>query len=1115
MKTLIEMLESKREIKNKGITIIMNSNTEKFISFENLYKKSKGVLYNLQKKGLKPQDEVIFQIDDNEQFMYLFWACILGGMIPVPITVGNNDLHKMKVVNVWGNLSNPYIVTDKSTHQKLSLFLRNSDIKNKEKMIGERVIFIEELINVVKEGVIYSSKQQDIAFIQFSSGSTGAPKGVILTHHNLLTNIRDIVKRIEVGELDSMLSWMPLTHDMGLICCHLMPIFKGINQVNMNPWLFIRNPILWLKKANEYRTTILSSPNFGYHYFLKYFKEKYAENWDLSCIRLILNGAEPIAINTVNEFLKRMTPYDLKTTSMYPVYGMAEATVGISGPTIDKEINPIYLQRQNLNFGKKVKEVGSESEDAAPFVAVGFPVDSCQVRICDNKNNVMEDMYIGNIQIRGDNVTQGYYNNIEATNETITSDGWLKTGDLGFMMNGEIVITGRAKEIIIINGQNIYPHDIERMIESLPSMELGKVVACGVFNEQKHTDELILFILYKGKIRSFIPLLHQAKQIIQEMFAIPVKNIIPIKKIPKTTSGKVRRLFLAQCYREGMYTLLLEEIKKEQNGLELIDNIQVESIDYVERKMQSLWEKVFDKTILRPTDNFFEIGGDSLKANLLNSMIEESFNLYIPINKLFEAPTIIGMSKVIKLSMGDVISQKGITVNKGAKKYEASFAQKQIYMHSQLYDNKLLYNLPHGIFIEGKINYDKFQQVCEKLIARHVSLRTSFLWENQNLFQIINDKLDLDVEYCEIKENEVDNLIADFVQEFDLKCAPLMRIKLIKINIKKYLILFDIHHMIADGTAIKNLITEGIQLYKGNKLKQDILQYYDYLEWRNSPEEKKKTHSQLNFWKEEFLNSVPKLNLPTDFNRSPVKKITGEKVDLFLTEEMTNQIRMFSRAQQVTPFMFFLAAYNVLLSKYSHQKDIVIGVPVDGRKQPDLFSVVGMFVNSLPLRNYPNGNKQFDEFLNEVKEKNIKMYGNSDYPFEKLVEQLDINRDPSRMPLFDVMINYLTLENELMDNLDVSCNLYDINKNISMFDLNLIINEKRKEYRLTMEYSTDLYKKETVKLMLGRLVNIIEQIIENPKLKLEEIELLTRLERMRIVENFNKSKKHIVADFNF
>ncbi|WNY45335.1 condensation domain-containing protein [Bacillus cereus] len=151
----------------------------------------------------------------------------------------------------------------------------------------------------------------------------------------------------------------------------------------------------------------------------------------------------------------------------------------------------------------------------------------------------------------------------------------------------------------------------------------------------------------------------------------------------------------------------------------------------------------------------------------------------------------------------------------------------------------------------------------------------------------------------------------------------------------------------------------------------------------------------------------------------------------------------------------------------------------------------------------------------KLKKKNIKMYGNSDYPFEKLVEQLDINRDPSRMPLFDVMINYLTLENELMDNLDVSCNLYDINKNISMFDLNLIINEKRKEYRLTMEYSTDLYKKETVKLMLGRLVNIIEQIIENPKLKLEEIELLTRLERMRIVENFNKSKKHIVADFNF
>lgn len=643
-KSLVEVI-TERSLGNKGITFIKGESEEVFLSYNELYNRAIGILYYFQKIGIKRSQELVFQIEDNKSFICIFWACILGGIIPVPITVGNIDEHKAKFFRIWKILNNPYFITNDKIFKKLEEFAIQHNLKELMGEIKVRTLMEDELDKLEGKGRIFESSMQDIALIQFSSGSTGDPKGVVLTHGNLLHNTVAIIKGSGLMEDNNTLNWMPLTHDMGLIGFHIKSIVAGVNQYLIPTNLFIRRPTLWLIKACQHKTTHLYSPNFGYKHFLSFYREEAAKGWDLSSVRVIFNGAEPISSNLCNKFLDKMEKHGLKRSAMFTVYGLAEASVGAALPPLGEMFLTHHLSRNRLNVGQKVERVNPEDQRCIAFCDLGYPVEYCHIRICNEDNAVLEDNTIGYIQIRGKNVTNGYYNNPEETNRIKTKDGWINTGDLGFMVNGRLVITGRAKDIIFVNGQNYYPHDIERIAEDVEGVELGGIAACGVPNRVKHSDEIILFVIFKKSIEEFIPLARTLKRHLNERTGLEIAHIIPVKKIPKTTSGKVQRYKLGEYYQAGQHDSILEEIEKLER--EMFREKNIVASRSTELELLKICREVIGRDEISLNDNFFDIGMNSIILTRIADRVEEIYLGKVKAADFFKYPNIIKLADFI------------------------------------------------------------------------------------------------------------------------------------------------------------------------------------------------------------------------------------------------------------------------------------------------------------------------------------------------------------------------------------------------------------------------------------------------------------------------------------
>ncbi|WP_366295333.1 amino acid adenylation domain-containing protein [Paenibacillus sp. AN1007] len=641
--TLVDVIRDRSKMTDRGIRFIDSDKMETLVSYRQLLDEAKGYLGYLQSVGIKPGQEIIFQIQENKCFLVAFWACLLGGMIPVPVSIGEDEDQNMKVYRIWELLNAPFMIASEKVLEKMKKFALEHELTDFYRHLQKRAEIIHDRVYEY-ETVKYSEpKSEDLAFIQFSSGSTGDPKGVMLTHRNLIYNACGAINCAKISANDSFLSWMPLTHDMGLIGFHLVPLVAGINQYLMPTELFIRKPILWMKKVNQHQATILSSPNFGYKYFLNFFREDKAQGWNLSCVRIIYNGAEPILPEVCDEFLNVLSAYQLKKTAMFTVYGLAEASVAVSFPETDKEFEAVYVHRGHLNFGEHVIEVEKDAAHVASFAVVGQAVDYCRIRICDEEMNPVPDRMIGKIQIQGDNVTQGYYNNPSATEKLFTRDGWVNTGDLGFMMNGNLVVTGREKDIIFINGKNIYPHDIERAATQLHEIELGRVAACGVFDSNSQSEEIIVFVVYKKKVEHFLPLVRDIKKHLYIYGGWSVKEVLPIKKLPKTTSGKIQRYQLAKQYEAGKFASESANIEaalvNDKNRQKASVSVQV-----LERELLSLFAEVMVGKKIELEDSYFDMGATSLQLAQIAERIEEKYGEELAVTDLFTYPSITDLA---------------------------------------------------------------------------------------------------------------------------------------------------------------------------------------------------------------------------------------------------------------------------------------------------------------------------------------------------------------------------------------------------------------------------------------------------------------------------------------
>ena len=555
---------------DRAVHFHSGENQVRRVSYAELHQRALGMLHHLQQLGAKPGDHLILLLNNNEQFLDAFWGAVLGGIVPVPVAIGISDEHRRKLLRIARKLGQPFIFSDRKTLERIGQFVQSAgdaDLSATFAALRPRAFVGEDITDLSKPGAVHEARPEDTAFIQFSSGSTSEPKGVVLTHANLMAHSQSVNQAGGFNENDTSLSWMPLTHDMGLIGFHLVMFAARVDAHLMPTELFVRRPLLWLTLASQVRATILCSPNFGYRHYLKVLDDRSPGNLDLSSVRLIFNGAEPISVELCEEFMARLAGLGLKRTAMFPVYGLAEASLAATFPPVGRHYRTLLLDRHHLGVGARAQVVGTGSRDAVALVSVGQPIPRCQLRICGDDDSLLPDGTIGHIHIRGENVTSGYFREPQINAATITQDGWLRTGDLGLLLDGETYITGRAKEILFVNGQNYYPHDLEAIAQRAPGMELGKIVVAGVRPPAAETDQLTVFALYRGDPAEFPALATEITRLINEQAGLEVAQVVPVRRIPKTTSGKIQRHLLEQQLIDGEFAADLAEIAKHCTGL--------------------------------------------------------------------------------------------------------------------------------------------------------------------------------------------------------------------------------------------------------------------------------------------------------------------------------------------------------------------------------------------------------------------------------------------------------------------------------------------------------------------------------------------------------------------
>jgi len=636
---LAHILRDARD-KEREIRFIDGAKDESTLTFSELWNEAVSLLGALQKRGMAAGDELVIFSKSNQHFVVAFWAAVLGGIVPVPVAVGISDEHRLKLFRIMTQLQRATLYTERGLYDRLIEFARSQD---RNEIIGklEQRTMLGGEIDAGLPGEIFEAGTNDTAFIQYSSGSTSDPKGVCLTHENLTTNIRAIVEGAGWVADDQSLSWMPLTHDMGLIGYHLSVLAAGMNHAVMDTGVFVRRPLLWMSKASELKATQLCSPNFGYKHFLKLFERKGLDNLDLSSVRLILNGAEPISWDLCEDFLNALAPFGLQRTAMFPVYGLAEATVAVTFPTPGNEYSRIVVDRHNLRVGAPIKMLQPDDADAVSFVKVGRAVRDCAIRITDDEDKLLDDGVVGNIQAHGTNITRGLYDD-EAGVELFTEDQWLRTGDCGVVVDGELAITGRSKDIIIVNGQNYFPHDIEEIIAQIDGLDLGKVVVCGVSTAKSQTEELLVFLLYRQDIESFRALADGVRDLVAARTGLEVDHIIPVNRIPKTTSGKVQRAKLATSYTDGEFDTEVHALAGSPDvGDDLDDDPLVREIELICREFSK-------ERRIGPDDNLFEVGVSSLTLTEIVLAVDEKHPGKVDISDLFDYPTIRELANFIR-----------------------------------------------------------------------------------------------------------------------------------------------------------------------------------------------------------------------------------------------------------------------------------------------------------------------------------------------------------------------------------------------------------------------------------------------------------------------------------
>ena len=1017
--------------------------TDVQITFRELNERAGRLAGYLSHLGVSESEPVGFMIERSVEMIIGVLAIMKTGGIYLPI-----------------NFKNPqsridYIIKDSGAKVIVTMdtFKEIGDII-KEENPGNQVSFSLK----TKPGSFCSDNR--LAYIIYTSGSTGKPKGVIISHWNVSPLMYWGYNHTQINSDDRAIQNTSYYFDWFIWeVFHTLTSGASLHMVSDEILLDSYECSFYMEK---HRITIFNVTPTQLRYLL-------VPGIMLKNLRFLLLAGEKFPVDLLKK-CEKSVPADCR---IFNLYGPTETTILSTSLEIDRSCPGKYDELSSVPIGRALGNTG--------------------LLILDNELNPCSENEWGELYIAGDGVSQGYLNNPELTAERfVTLENVVlppssysrrqktqhpvlyRSGDrVRQLSDGNIEFLERIDFQVKIRGLRIELGEIERQVRMCKGVSDAVVLAKEDTSGEKSLCAYIICSIPAETDSVIIGAKDYLSGIIPD-YMIP-SNFIPIEKFPLNPNGKIDINALpAPNARE--YT---------------------PPRDKIEEKLISIWADTLGIQIkeIGIDDNFLELGGHSLKASLMSARIHEEFNVKISNVEVFKLKNVRSIGEHVKKESGKDIF---IAIQPGEEKeyYTLSPSQNRFYFLYQIDPGSTVYNILEVLVFEGDLDIKKIEATFCKLISRHDSLRTSFPTVGKNPVQLVREHVDFSIQYLDSPGQEPGKIIRDFVRPFDLKQSPLMRIRLVKTAEKTHLCLFDIHHIIFDLVSLELFIKEFVTIYTGkpDSLPPLKLQYKDYSEWQNELIVTGEIKKQENFWLNEFSNRPPNLSIPTDYERPKIQSFEGENIIFEIPADESDKLKEYAAQEDTTMFVVMITIFYIFLGKLSNEEDIVIGTPTAGRRYAELYGIIGLFINTLALRNFPKAEKTFLDFLKEVKQRTLEAFDNQDYQFEDLVRNIKIKRDEVRNPLYDVLFTYRWERAGTLSSIDSRLNIkkLEIKQSQIMLDLVLVVNELEHlpQLYVSIGYCSKLFKRETIEEFIKHFKQIVSQVVRNKHILIKDIKII-------------------------
>lgn len=1032
-KTVAELFEEQAKETPDKTALVFNSQR---LSYKELSEKSNSLAHYLQTHGVNSGAIVGIFLDKSLESIIAILSILKCGAIYMPIDINYPDSR----IN--------FMIEDSDAVCILSASHLKTKLENHTNVICID-LSNDELYHQISP-ISSCPAKDDSAYIMYTSGSTGNPKGVVVSNQNIVRLVKN-TNFIKFKKKERILQTGSIVFDA---CTFEIwgALLNGLELYIIEKQNLL-DPILLEKYLTDHKITILwlTAPLFN--------QLSESNPSMFKTVRVLLTGGDVLSPKHINR-VKKACP----NLSIINGYGPTENTTFSTCFTIDD----FY-------------------ETSIP---IGSPIANSTCYVVSPTLNLLPIGTPGELLVGGDGVSNGYLNNPDYTSQKFIDNPFgegklYKTGDLvKWLPNGTIDFIGRVDNQVKIRGFRVELNEITLKIQEyknikecisvIKTINKEKVI-CSYFSSKEKIDTLLL----KNWLLNYLP-----------PYSIPT-YLVQLDSLPINANGKVDMKLLPEPQLSNTKQKVILPRNK------------------IDEKLLEILNRILNVSNISMDDNFFELGGDSLSCIHLCAQIQSEFKVRLLVKNVLENPVLQNLSDKIEKEL-NTFEEDTIKKVKKMDYYPLSFAQKRMYLSSSMAEkDSILYNIPGGIILDKVPDIQKLEECFNTLIERHSSLRTYFAIVDKEIVQRVEDTINfkLDVAKETLSYKKLDTAFKHFVQPFDLSKAPLFRAKLIKLTNHKAALLVDMHHIISDGTSLHIFINELCKLYNGETLTPLDISYTDFAVWENKTISSGKFKSSEEFWLKQFRkeDDTPVLNLPTSFPRPAIKSFKGNKVHWSCDLTTLNKLNLLAQKLGVTPYMILLSIYYILLKKYTSQDDIIIGTPAVGRNIASLYNIVGMFVNTLPLRATIDSQKNFKDFLYDIKDICLKSFEHQDYPFDELVSKLNLSRDDGRNPLFDTMFIYQNNGLEKVNFSGIKSKYYIPDTDISKFDLSLEVIPNENGLDFSFEYSCDLFEYDFIKTMASHYVNLLNTILKDDTIKIADIDMLSFDERTKLLHDFNNT----------